>query len=104
MWLELGIDHCYSFAYHPETQGTLERFHQTSKNMLHTYVFQHERDWDTGVPFVLFAVHDSVQESSGFTPFTVVFGHRVRVPLKVVTEKWLDYHDDVKDLLTYVQR
>ena len=32
----LDIEHCYSSAYHPESQGALERFHQTLKSMLRT--------------------------------------------------------------------
>ena len=99
---ELGIVHYCSSAYHPQSQGALERYHQTFKNMLRTYVFQHEKDWDLGVPFLLFATRDSVQESLGFTPFELVFGHQVRGPLKMVKEKWLDTNDEATDLLTYV--
>lgn len=99
---ELGIVHCCSSAYHPQSQGALERFHQTFKNMLRIYVNQHEKDWDLGVPFLLFATRDSVQESLGFTPFELVFGHSVRGPLKMVKEKWLDTEDEATNLLTYV--
>ena len=34
---ELGIKHYTSSAYHPESQGTLERFYQTLKNVMRTY-------------------------------------------------------------------
>ena len=34
---QLGIKHCVSSAYHPETQGALERFRGTLKNMLKAY-------------------------------------------------------------------
>ena len=34
---ELGIKHYISSAYYPESQGALERFHQTLKNMMRTY-------------------------------------------------------------------
>ncbi len=30
---QLGISHCHSSAYHPEYQGALERFHQTSQKL-----------------------------------------------------------------------
>ncbi len=43
-----------------------------------------ERDWDEGVPLVLFAVRETVQESLGFSPADLVFGHAVRGPLKVL--------------------
>ena len=34
---ELGIKHYTSSAYHSESQGALERFHQTLKNLMRTY-------------------------------------------------------------------
>lgn len=53
---QLSIRHNTSFAYHPELQGALERFHQTLKTMLKTYCKKFERDWDDGVSILLFAV------------------------------------------------
>jgi len=49
---QLDIKQYRSLAYHPESQGTLERFHQTLKNMLHAYGFEHGRDWDEGVCYL----------------------------------------------------
>ena len=53
---ELGIKQYKSSAYHPESQGALERFHQTLKNMLRSYCFDTEKAWDEGVHLLLFAV------------------------------------------------
>ena len=46
---ELGIKQYRSSAYHPESQGALERFHQTLKNMIRSYCFDTEKDWDEGI-------------------------------------------------------
>ena len=75
---ELGIKQYRSSAYHPECQGALERFHQTLKNMIRSFCFDTEKDWDEGIHLLLFAVRESVQESLGFSPFELVFGHTVR--------------------------
>ncbi len=45
-----------------------------------------EIDWDEGVPLVLFAVRETVQESLGFSPADLVFGHTVRGPLKILKD------------------
>ena len=37
---ELKIKQYKSTAYHPESQGALERFHQTLKNMMQTYCLE----------------------------------------------------------------
>ena len=86
---QLGIKQMKSTAYHPQSQGALERFHQTLKNMLRAYCLQEKREWDEGLPLLLFAVRESVQESLGFSPFELVFGHTPRGPLKLLKEVWL---------------
>ncbi|KAK3085547.1 hypothetical protein FSP39_005150 [Pinctada imbricata] len=98
---ELGIRQYKSSAYHPESQGALERFHQTLKTMMKTYCHQYGKDWDEGVHLVLFAAREAVQESLGFSPFELVFGHTVRGPLKLLKEKWLTETSDL-NLLDYV--
>lgn len=41
---QLNIKHHVASAYHPESQGTLERFHQTLKSMLRTYCTDSAKD------------------------------------------------------------
>ena len=98
---QLGITQYKSSAYHPESQGALERFHQTLKNMLKVFCHDSEKDWDEGVHFLLFAIRDSVQESIGFSPYELVFGHSVRGPLKILAENWLESNEQI-NLLDYV--
>ena len=99
---ELGIKQYRSSAYHPESQGALERFQQTLKNMIRSYCFDTEKDWDEGIHLLLFAVRESVQESFGFSPFELVFGHTVRGPLKLLKEKFLSQENTPLNLLQYV--
>ena len=99
---ELGIKQYRSSAYHPESQGALERFHQTLKNMIRSYCFDTEKDWDEGIHLLLFAVRESVQESLGFSPFELVFGHSVRGPLKLLKEKFLSNDETPLNLLQYL--
>ena len=91
---ELKIKQFSSSAYHPESQGALERFHQTLKTMIKTYCFDTEKCWDKGIHLLLFAARESVQESLGFSSFELVFGHTVRGPLKLFKEKFLSDGND----------
>ena len=50
---ELGIRQYNSSAYHPESQGALERCHHTLKNMMTIYCFETEKDWDEGIHLLL---------------------------------------------------
>ena len=65
------------------------------------YCVDKEWQWDEVVYLVLFAVHESIQETLGFTPFEVVFGQTIRGPLKLLKEAWLD-EDTTMNLLDHV--
>ena len=101
----LNVHHAVSSAYHPESQGALERWHQTLKSMLRKYCLETEKGWDEGVPFVLFAAREAVQESLGFSPAELVFGHTLRGPLKSLQGAFLSQDSSPeKDVLDYVSR
>ena len=70
--------------------------------MIRSYCFDTEKDWDEGIHLLLFAVRESVQESLGFSPYELVFGHTVRGPLKLLKEKLLSQEDNPLNLLQYV--
>lgn len=57
---ELNIKHNISSVYHPESQGTLERFHQTLKSMLCKFCPETNHEWEDGIPLLLFAVRETV--------------------------------------------
>ena len=95
-----NIGHQHNF--YPESQGSLERFHQTLNNMIRSHCFDTEKDWDKGIHPLLFAVRESVQEFLGFSPFELVFGHTVRGPLKLLKGKILSQEDTPLNLLQYV--
>ncbi|KAL0153620.1 hypothetical protein M9458_051100, partial [Cirrhinus mrigala] len=99
---ELGVAHKMSSAYHPESQGALECFHQTLKSMLRAYCLSTGKDWVEGLPMLMFAVRETVQESLGFSPAELVFGHTVRGPLKLLSEQLLSKDPVSSNILDYV--
>ena len=98
----LNVKHVLSSAYHPESQGALERFHATLKTMIRTFCLDQPKSWDEGIPLLLFAAREVVQESLGFSPFELVFGHQVRGPLALLSEKWKN-NNQSKSLLDHMQ-
>ena len=99
---EWGVSHIMSSAYHPQSQGALERYHHTLKVMLRSFCLDHQKDWDQAIPYVLFAVREVPTESLGFSPNDLVFGHRVRGPLDVVRDKWCGEQPGPESMLEYV--
>ncbi|KAL1277255.1 hypothetical protein QQF64_023928 [Cirrhinus molitorella] len=84
----LHIKHNKASAYHAQSQGALERFHQTLKSLLRAYCTEMGGDWEEGLPWLMLSACEVCQESTGFSPKDLVFGHTVRGPLAVLRDSW----------------
>ena len=85
-------------AYHAQSQGALERFHQILRSLLRAYCTELDRDWEDGLPWLMLAAREAVQESTGFSPNDLVYGHTVRAPLAVLKDNCVDT-DPPKNLI-----
>ena len=72
------------------------------ETMIKMYCIENSRDWDEDVHLLLFVVRENVQESLGFSPFELLFGHTVQGPLLLLKEKWLDENSERISVLKYV--
>ncbi len=97
----LRTHHNQSSAYHAQSQGALERFHQTLKSLLRSYCTELGSDWDGGLQWLLLAAREAVQESTGFSPNELVFGHTVRGPLAALKDGWVEA-EPPKNLIDFV--
>ncbi|KAI2647467.1 Transposon Ty3-G Gag-Pol polyprotein [Labeo rohita] len=75
-------------VFHPQTDGLVERFNQTLKQMLRRVAAEDKRDWDLMLPYMLFGIREVPQASTGFTPFELLFGRQPRGLLDVAREAW----------------
>lgn len=98
---QLCIKHNKSTAYHAQSQGALERFHQTLKSLLRAYYTELSGDWEEGLPWLLLAACEVVQESTGFSPNDLVFGHTARGLLAVLQDGCLP-EDPPQNLIAFV--
>ena len=101
----VGIHQIRTTPYHPQTDGLVERFNRTFKDMLKRVLVESTRDWDQLVPCVLFAYREVPQASTGFSPFELIFGRDVRGPLDVLQEEWVSARseEDTQDsIIKYV--
>ena len=79
----LHVDAIRTSPYHPQTDGLVERFNQTLKAMLKRTASEEGKDWDKLIPFLLFAYREVPQESTGYSPFELLYGRDVRGPLDI---------------------
>lgn len=98
---QLHVKHQKASAYHAQSQGALERFHQTLKSLLRSYCTHMKGDWEDGLPWLLMSAREASQESTGFSPNELVFGHSVRSPMSLLSED-LKNVTPPKNLLNYV--
>ena len=74
----LGCSHTLSTAYHPQTNGSLERFHATLRDHIRMYHKRNNSNWDQIVPLAIICHNTSVNQSTGYTPHELLFGHKPR--------------------------
>lgn len=63
-------EHRIYSAYHPQTNGLVERFNQTLHRCL---VNSNQTDWDEKLDGILFSYRTSQQKSSNYTPFELMY-------------------------------
>ncbi|XP_047485268.1 uncharacterized protein LOC125036565 [Penaeus chinensis] len=100
---EWGVMQQFSTIYHPESQGALERFHQTFKCMLTKFCKENNKDWDDSVPFVLYAARSAKQESLGYSPNELLFGKNIHGPIDMLYESLINEKNEF-NLCDYVTK
>ena len=70
--------------YHPQGNGIVERFNRTLLDMLATTAHNHPSDWDLYIRKVCLAYNSSIHSSTGFSPFFLMFGREVKLPIDLM--------------------
>jgi hypothetical protein len=71
----------FSSAYHPQTNGQIERVNQILEDMLRAYALKDNQSWDKCLPYAEFSYNNSYQESIKMAPFEFLYGRKCRTPL-----------------------
>lgn len=78
-----GTDHRISSVYHPQTNSLDERMNQTLKGALVKSVNENQDDWDVHLKSVLFAYRTSKYHSTKFSPYELMFGRELVLPIEL---------------------
>ena len=89
----LSIRHLTTTPYHPMCNGLVERFNGTLKAMLKKLCAEQPRQWHRFINALLFAYREVPQESTGFSPFELLYGPTVRGPMHILKELWTENVD-----------
>ena len=82
----LQIEKTRTTAYHPQSDGMVERFNRTLCAMLSAFVEDNHRNWDTLLPYVMMAYRCTEHETTGMTPNMLMLGRETNTPLDICFE------------------
>ena len=88
-------------AYHPQTDGLTERFNGTIGNMLATAIESTRAEWDSLVPYLVFAYNTTPQASTRESPFFLTFGREAYLPSDVTLGLQLNADEAFTDAGAY---
>ena len=82
----------------------VERFNSTLKRLLRKLTQTHNTEWDECLPFVLWAYSGTIHSTTGFSPYHLLFGREMRLPLDELTRYWKGKEEtSVVDVVEYVK-
>lgn len=93
----LGIAKSHTTPYHPQGNPT-ERFNRTLISMLRTLLPDQKADWKQHIASLVHAYNCTKNETTGFTPYFLMFGRTPKLSLDVFLGVSDDYHHDVKQV------
>uniref|UniRef100_A0A803U0E4 Gypsy retrotransposon integrase-like protein 1 n=1 Tax=Anolis carolinensis TaxID=28377 RepID=A0A803U0E4_ANOCA len=99
-----GIKHRNTTKYHPQSNGLVENFNKTLKQLIKMYAHKNPNDWDKQLQHLFFAYREVPQESTGYSPFELLFGRKVKGPMDILSATWTG-EEEIRegDVIDYVE-
>ena len=70
--------------YRPQSDGFVERFNRTLKQMLSLFVSENHDDWDDHLPYLMMAYRATEQDSTKCTPNLLMFRQEITCPIDLM--------------------
>jgi transposase InsO family protein len=84
---EFAVHHQKSTPYHPQENGTVEEFNKILEIALMKIFSVNRDDWDLKVHVVLWAYRTTCKKLKIHTPFKLVYGLEVVVPMEYLVQR-----------------
>ena len=94
----LNIKQYKTSAFHPQSNGSLERSHHVLVEYLKHYITK-EKQWDQWLPQAMFSYNTSIHEGTKYTPYELIYGKKARQPSSLIPNDSLATYPDFVDRL-----
>lgn len=95
---ELEVRHSFSVAYHPQSNGVVERSNRVVKDALAALVQQSPSQWPIHLPAVRFALNSAIHRSTSDQPLYLLTGRMALFPRGLTNLQTIDEGQMVKCL------
>ena len=73
----LEISKTHITPLHPRSDGMVERMNRTIQNVLSKYIQENQKEWDLHLDFIVMAYNSCERDSTGCSPYKVVYGENI---------------------------
>jgi len=78
----------FNSPYHPQSTGLVERYVGSVKRIISKLAMDYPKLWHTYVPMAIWCLRESVNQTTGVAPWTLVMGYVPRGPLAILRDSW----------------
>ena len=98
LWRLTGTKLSYSSAYHPQTQGVVERMNGIVSQTLRCLIHETNdvKQWEKLLPTVELVINSLPNSSTGFTPFYLNYGYEPVTPITLIKGNEITNKESVK--------
>ena len=99
----LGVEKSRTTPFHPMGNGACERFNRTLIRMLGTLPSEKKKSWPKFIGMLVLAYNATPHDSTGFSPFYLMFGRQPRLPVDNLFSRETKQHqiEEVRDALKW---
>ena len=97
----LSVRHLTTSSYHPMCDELVERCNAMLKAMLKRLCSEKPRQCDRYINALLFAYREVPKQSTGFSPFELLYGRTVREPIRILRLIWTGEEGETEATTSY---
>ena len=80
----LGVEKIRTTPYHPQTNGSAERVHQTLQCMIGKLELEKRKKWPAHIGLIIIAYNSTRSLVTGYSLYYLMFGRRPRLPIDLL--------------------